>query len=152
MNTYWIGTDSVYVGRKSIRPPNDHEVGERPYWPGTRWGVFDTPLHRYPKKGSLWVGSFNGESNFWSVRVGAYCIRPQTYRVLDSMIDRESNSWQEKDSINTYLIDTYQVLVGAYCIRPTMYKEDDSFAHCHGICRAYAIRPYTGTRKIARIE
>ena len=48
------------------------------------------------------------------------------------MIDRESNSWQEKDSINTYLIDTYQVLVGAYCIRPTMYKEDESFAHCHG--------------------
>ena len=48
------------------------------------------------------------------------------------MGDDESDPFREEDSINTYLIDTYQVLVGAYCIRPTMYKEDESFAHCHG--------------------
>jgi len=34
------------------------------------------------------------------------------------MGDRESNFYREKDSINTYLIDTYRV--------------GDSFAHCHG--------------------
>ena len=48
---------------------------------GHFWGVCNTPLHRYTKNGSLWVGGFNGESNF--------C--------------------REKDSINTYLIDTYRV-------------------------------------------
>ena len=48
------------------------------------------------------------------------------------MRDGESNPFREKDSINTYLIDTYQVLVGAYCILPKMYKENESFAHCHG--------------------
>ncbi|MFC2376248.1 MAG: hypothetical protein ACFNPV_11415, partial [Corynebacterium matruchotii] len=29
------------------------------------WGVCDTPLHRYTKNGSLWVGGFNGESNLF---------------------------------------------------------------------------------------
>ena len=27
-------------------------------------GVCNTTLHRYPENGSLWVGCFNGESNF----------------------------------------------------------------------------------------
>ena len=58
------------------------------------------------------------KSNFWSVRVGAYCIRPKTYRVDDSMDKRESNFWS--------------VRVGAYCIRPKTYRAGDSFAHCHG--------------------
>ena len=31
---------------------------------GHFWGVCDTTLHGYPKNGSLWVGDFNGESNF----------------------------------------------------------------------------------------
>ena len=31
---------------------------------GHLWGVCHTPLHRYTKNGSLWVGGFNGESNF----------------------------------------------------------------------------------------
>ena len=31
---------------------------------GHSLGVRDTPLHRYPKNGSLWVGGFNGKSNF----------------------------------------------------------------------------------------
>ena len=57
---------------------------------GHLWGVCDTPLHRYTKNGSLLVGGFNGESN----------------------------PFREKDSTNTYLIDTYRV--------------DESFAHGHG--------------------
>ena len=47
---------------------------------GHLWGVCHTPLHRYTKNGSLRVGGFNGESNFW----------------------------REKDSINAYLIYTYR--------------------------------------------
>jgi len=31
---------------------------------GHLWGVCNTPLHRYPENGSLWVCDFNGESNF----------------------------------------------------------------------------------------
>ena len=31
---------------------------------GYLWGVCNTPLHRYTKNRSLWVGGFNGESNF----------------------------------------------------------------------------------------
>ena len=54
------------------------------------------------------------------------------------MGDGESNFYRVYDSINTYLIDTYQVLVGAYCIRPSTYRADDSFSHCHrhlwGVC------------------
>ena len=57
---------------------------------GHLWGVCHTPLHRNHKNGSLRVGGFKGESNFW----------------------------QEKDSMNTYLIDTYRV--------------DESSSHCHG--------------------
>ena len=34
---------------------------------GYLWGVCNTPLHRYTENGSLWVGDFNGESNFWRV-------------------------------------------------------------------------------------
>ena len=34
--------------------------------------------------------------------------------------------------MNTYLIDTYQVLVGVYCIRPKTYRADESFSHCYG--------------------
>ena len=66
------------------------------HYHGHLWGVCHTPLHGYTKNESLRVGGFNGESNFW----------------------------REKDSINTYLIDTYRV--------------DESFAHCHehllGVC------------------
>ena len=49
--------------------------------------------------------------------------------------------------MNTYLIDTYQVLVGAYCIRPTMYKEDESFAHCHGHLWGVCDTPLHGCSK-----
>ena len=38
------------------------------------------------------------------------------------MGDGKSYPFWEKDSMNTYLIDTYQVLVGAYCIRPKTYR------------------------------
>ena len=79
---------------------------------GYLWGVCNTPLHRYTKNGAFRVGDFNGESNFWSVRVGAYCIRPKTYRADDSIDKRESNFWS--------------VRVGAYCIRPSAYRVDDS--------------------------
>ena len=34
---------------------------------GDLLGVCDTPLHGYPKNGVLWVGGFNGESNFWRI-------------------------------------------------------------------------------------
>ena len=79
---------------------------------GHLWCVCNTPLHRYPKNGSFRVGGFNGESNFWSVRVGAYCIRPSTYRAGDSIDERESNFWS--------------VRVGAYCIHPRTYRAGDS--------------------------
>ena len=76
MNTYLIGT---YRADESFAHCHGHLCG-----------VCNTPLHRYTKNGSLQVGRFNRESNFW----------------------------REKDSINTYLIYTYQV--------------GDLFAHCHG--------------------
>ena len=60
------------------------------HYHGRLWRVWHTPLHGYTKNGAFRVGDFNGESNFW----------------------------REKDSINTYLIDTYRV--------------DESFAHDHG--------------------
>ena len=60
------------------------------HYHGYLCGVCNATLHRYTKNGSLWVSDFNGESNFW----------------------------REKDSINTYLTDTY--------------RADKSFAHCHG--------------------
>ena len=34
------------------------------HYHGHLWGVWHTPLHRYIENGSLWVGGFNGESNF----------------------------------------------------------------------------------------
>ena len=109
---------SVRVGAYCIRPKMYKEDESFAHCHGNLWGVCNTPLHRYTKNGSLGVGGFNGESIFWSVSVGAYCIRPSVYRADDSMDKRESNFWS--------------VRVGEYCIRPTMYKEDESFAHCHG--------------------
>ena len=58
------------------------------------------------------------KSNFWSVWVGAYCIRPSMYQVWDSSSKVESDFWS--------------VWVGAYCICPRTYQADQSFAHDHG--------------------
>ena len=115
-------------------------------WRGRLWGVCNTPLHRDTKNRSLRVGYFNGESIFWSVRVGAYCIHPKMYRVDDSIDRRELNFWSV--SVGAYCIcpKTYRVgesmdkresifwfvSVVAYYIRPKTYREDESFAHCHG--------------------
>ena len=58
-------------------------------------GVCNTLLHRYTENGSFRVGRFNGESNFWSVRVGAYGIRPSVYQVFGSMdYVYSKNGWQ----------------------------------------------------------
>ena len=78
---------SVRVGAYGIRPKTYRAGDSIAHCHGHLWGVYNTPLHRYIENGSLWVGSFNGESNFWSVRVGVYCIRPSVYRADDS-IDR----------------------------------------------------------------
>ena len=89
MNTYLIGT---YRAGDSFA-----------HYHGHLWGVCHTPLHWYTKNGSFRVGGFSGESIFWSVRVGAYCIRPQMYWADDSMDRRKYNFWS--------------VIVGEYCIR-----------------------------------
>ena len=60
---------------------------------GYLWGVCHTPLHRYTKNGSLWVGGFNGESNFWSVWVGRNSICPKTYRAGDSFAHYHGHLW-----------------------------------------------------------
>ena len=99
---------SVSVGAYCIRPEtyrvfdsmdyvyskNGWQIDSFVPWRGRLWGVCNTPLHGCTKNGSLWVGCFNGEPNFWSVRVGAYCIRPKTYRVDDSIDRGESNFYR----------------------------------------------------------
>ena len=58
---------SVRVGRNSIRPSTCRSDESFSHCHGHLWGVCNTPLHRYPKNGAMWVGGFNGESNFWRV-------------------------------------------------------------------------------------
>ena len=96
------------------------------YCHGHLWGICNTPLHVWSnscrEKDSINTYSTDmyragdlmdkRESNFWSVRVGAYCIRPSTYRAGDSIDKRESNFWS--------------VRVGAYCIRPHTYRAGDT--------------------------
>ena len=133
MNTYLIDT---YRAGESFAHCHGH-----------LWVVCNTPLHGYTKNGSLWVCCFNGESNFWSVCVVAYCIRPKTYRADDSIDKRESNFWSVRvgeycihpktyrsgDSMDKRELIFWSVCVGAYCIRLRMYWVDDSmvFRHTH---------------------
>ena len=85
---------SVRVGAYGIRPKTYRAGDSIANYHGYLWGVCNTPLHRYTKNGSFQVGGFNGESIFWSVRVGAYGIRPKTYRVDDSIDRGESNFYR----------------------------------------------------------
>ena len=129
---------------------------------GYFWGVCNTPLHGYTENRSFRVGSFNGESNFWSVNLGAYCIRPRTYRVFDSMNRMESNFWsvrvvsycirpkmyQVDDSIDRGESNFWSIGVGAYCIRPKTYRVGESMDKRELIfwfvrVEAYCIRPST---------
>ena len=127
---------SVRVGAYCIRPrtyrvfdsmdyvysKNGWQIDSFVSWRGRLWGVCNTPLHRDTKNRSLRVGCFNGESIFWSVRVGAYCIHPKMYRVDDSIDRRELNFWS--------------VSVGSYCIRPKTYRAGDSIVFRHtNFCR-----------------
>ena len=115
IDTYWAG-DSIAHGY------------------GHLWGVCHTSLHGYTKNGAFRVGGFNGESNFWSVRVGRNSIHPSTCRADDSMDREEPNFWS--------------VRVGAYCIRPSTYRADDSIDKRESIfwsvrVWAYGICPQT---------
>ena len=107
-SNFWREKDSINTYLIDTYPADESFA----HCHGHLWGVCHTPLHRYTKNGAFWVGDFNGESIFWSVCVGAYCIRPKTYRVGDSIDRRELNFWS--------------VRVGAYCIRPKTYRVDDS--------------------------
>ena len=131
-------------------------------WRGRLWGVCNTPLHRDTKNRSLRVGCFNGESIFWSVRVGAYCIHPKMYRVDDSIDRRELNFWSVSvgeycirpstyragDSIDRRELNFWSVSVGAYCICPKTYRVGESMDKRESIfwfvsVVAYYIRPKT---------
>ena len=85
---------SVRVGAYCIRPKTYRAGDSFAHCHGYLWVVCNTPLHRDTKNRSLRVGCFNGESIFWSVRVGAYGIRPKTYRVDDSIDIEESNFYR----------------------------------------------------------
>ena len=54
------------------------EVGRKDIHQKT-WQVSDTPNKR--------------KSNFWSIQVGAYCIRPSMYRVDQSFVHDHGHSW-----------------------------------------------------------
>ena len=137
---------SVRVWEYCIRPSVYRADDSFAHCCGYLWGVCNTPLHRDTKNRSFRVGCFNGKSNFWSVRVGAYCIRPKTYRVDDSIDKMESNfrsvrvgaycirpeMYRVFDSMDKWESIFWSVCVGAYCIRPKTYREDESFANCYG--------------------
>ena len=140
MNTYLIYTYRVLVGAYCIRPKMYKENESFAHDHGHLWGVCNTPLHRYTENGAFRVGCFNGESIFWSVSVGAYCICPRTYRAGDSMDKWESNFWSVSveaycirpqtyrvfDSMDKWKSNFWSVSVGAYCILPKTYRVDDS--------------------------
>ena len=129
---------------------------------GYLWGVCHMPLHRCTKNGSLWVGDFNGESIFWSVRVGAYCICPRTYRVDDSIAHCHGHLWGVCNTpLHWYTKNGafrvggfngesifWSVRVWEYCIRPSTYRAGDSIDRRElnfwsVSVGAYCIRPQT---------
>ena len=67
MNTYLIDTYQVLVGAYCIRPETYQADDSFAHYHGHLWGVWHTPLYQYIENGSLGVGDFNGESNFWQV-------------------------------------------------------------------------------------
>ena len=132
---YWVDDSMDYMYSK-----NGWQIDSFVPWRVRLWGVCNTPLHRYTKNESLRVGSFNGESIFWSVMVGAYCIHPSTYRADDSIDKRELNFWSVRvwaycirpetyrvsDSMDKMESNFWSVRVGAYCMQPQTYRVFDS--------------------------
>ena len=163
---------SFRVGRNSIRPTNGHD-GDRTdrkiaIFSGTRVGAYCIRPTNGHVRGRmnlipirfliLRIKTNQNPDEFLPGRVGAYCIRPTD--------DHASGQMDRKNAI-------FQVArVGAYCIRPTdghargrtklipirflihWIKTNQNLVHFSVrstivmvVCGAYAVAPYTGTRK-----